>query len=133
MKKHLIILFLILVNSSFGQSYYSPLTQYLHLDQIETISRNIEIEPDRILIVTNTLDNEYVQMFKILSIEEKRTEILGLSSIYNCTSKDGKFITKFIVPKTSPIQFIDAIQPTQFGDARRHYRFLLDTKSKKII
>lgn len=133
MKYCLKLLLLIFSIPFYGQSYHSPITQYIHLDQIESINRNIEINSERILIATNTPDKEHLQTFKILNIEERKIVNIGLSTIYNCTSLDGKFKTQIIVPKIYPIEFIDAIQPFQLGDTKRHYRFLLDADSNKLM
>jgi hypothetical protein len=133
MKTYSIILFLFIFNTSSGQTYLSPITQYFPSNQLETIDRNIKIEATQITIVTYTSKGEHLQIFKIMGVEKEKYRNIGMSTIYNCSSLDNRFITQFIVPKTEPVEFIDAIQPAQLGEELRHYRFHLDVGIHKLM
>lgn len=133
MKKYLLILFLFIFNTSIGQSFLSPITLYSPNNLSEKIDRNIIIETSQIKIVTYITQGKNIQTFNIIGVEEVQYRDIGLATLYICTSLDGHFITQIIVPKRKPVEFIDAIQPSQIGEAKRHYRFILDADSNKLM
>lgn len=133
MKILLIIFINLLTCIIYGQTYTSPLTQHFPSSEIETINRVISFEPETITITSGTPRGEDVQVFTILQKEDRIIDSIGTSTVYTCTSLDGRFTTYLILPKVETPEFIDAIQPKQLNHIEKHFRFLLDGKGKDTI
>lgn len=134
MRLNISLLVFFLTAVSWGQEIFiSPITQHFPSSEIETINRVITFKQETITISSETPRGEDVQVFIILQKEDGNLDPIGETSVYTCTSLDGKFITYLILPKAEAPEFIDAIQPAQLSYIEQHYRFLLDTPGAKSI
>lgn len=104
-----------------GPNLYFPYYPNLQTDQIEYISRTIEIEENIITISTEIENGKDLQVLII----KKKVMNNGILTIY-CTSKDEVYPTIILIPIKDKIDEIQVIQPTTNGTGEELFRFLLD-------
>lgn len=120
-----ILLFLCFQNLVGQEIYTSPFSEHFPSGIVETFERRIIINEDNITIETaidySSVD---VQTLLIASFELNKNDPENFR-VYLCTSQDGKFPYKVILPKDP--EYILIIQPSRLIPGELDgYRLLLD-------
>lgn len=124
---NLILLFLISPLFALSQQVYtSPYTQNFPVGLIEEVKREITITPERIVVATETEAGKDIQTFIIKSRTKKEDQFLGWCDLISCTSSDGAYVTFFLIPVTEKVEIIEVVQPQQYDQEKKNYRFLID-------
>lgn len=128
MKVFNLILFLLLTQSIWSQVIFkSPITQYGNFAELETINRTITISSESITVESETPINTIKEeVFYIKEFTQHEFPQHGLSDFFVCTSKGGLITTYFLIPVKDKIEFILAIQPSQYNQDSNVYRFLVN-------
>lgn len=126
MKTTVIIILFLCFQNLVGQGIYtSPFSEHFPSGIVETLERRIIINEDNITIET-TIDDSYVDIQTLLieSFELNKSD-LGNFRVYLCTSPDGKFPYKVIIPKDP--EYILIYQPSRLiPNEIETYRLLLN-------
>lgn len=123
----LVILILMGIPTSvLGQSFSSPITQHLPSEFIEVIQRTIEIQEEKIAIITDTQSGKDIQELHILSQHLEDLPGYGKTLIYNCTSTDQLVIYLVLIPILEKVERVEVIIPEQEHSPYQHSRFLVD-------
>jgi len=104
---------------SWGQQIlYSPYSIYVPTGTIETISRVIKIDYNQIRIESDAGKGlTDIQIMIIQSKEINSSDYIN-STVYNCTSEDGKYPTVVIIEEFSSYYF-DSTYKDQSSERRR--------------
>lgn len=121
----ILIIFLCFHNPVAQEIYTSPFSEHFPSGIVETFERRIIIKEDNIIIETAIDDSTVdVQTLLIASYELSKNDFENYR-IYLCTSQDGKFPYKVIIPKGA--EYILIYQPSRLIPGEMEaYRLLMD-------
>ena len=126
MKTTIVIILFLCFHNSVGQEIYtSPFSEHFPSGIVETFDRKIIVNEDSFTIET-VIDESAtdIQLLLIKSFELNQTDPANYR-VYHCSSQDGKFPYKVVIPKDP--EYILIIQPSRLIPGELEgYRLLLD-------
>ncbi len=111
-----------------AQSFESTTTAHTKDTYIlEFIERTIEIDENKITIISQGIEIRDIQTLNIIHIEEKEFDNMGVCTWYFCNSKNIPDTDKLIiVPKEKHPKQISIFEPSKNGASTKETKIILD-------